>query len=91
MWRVDRSTFDSFIWSEPLHILQVVALHKTVRETLVFLTHLDHQQTEEVMIEKLGQQVHPAPGGQGWSRQVSITAPVCKLTSFANSLRLFIR
>jgi hypothetical protein len=47
-----------------------VALHKTVRETLVFLTHLDHQQTEEVMIEKLGQQVHPAPGGQGWSRQV---------------------
>ena len=22
------------------------------------------------MIEKLGQQVHPAPGGQGWSRQV---------------------
>lgn len=59
-----------FISSELMQVLQVVALHKTVRETLVFLTHLDHQQTEEVMIEKLGQQVHPAPGGQGWSRQV---------------------
>uniref|UniRef100_A0A7S0M413 Exportin-1 n=1 Tax=Cryptomonas curvata TaxID=233186 RepID=A0A7S0M413_9CRYP len=54
---------------EHLKDVEVVALHKTVRETLVFLTHLDHQQTEEVMIEKLGQQVHPAPGGQGWSRQ----------------------
>ena len=38
-------------------LYQVVALHKTVRETLVYLTHLDHQQTEEVMIEKLGLQV----------------------------------
>ncbi|KAJ1472729.1 hypothetical protein T484DRAFT_1839153 [Baffinella frigidus] len=66
---------------EHLKDVEVVALHKTVRETLVYLTHLDHQQTEEVMIEKLGLQteevmieklglqVHPAPGGPGWSRQ----------------------
>ena len=27
------------------------------------------------MIEKLGQQVHPAPGGQGWSRQVPPPPP----------------
>mmetsp|Transcript_33911 Transcript_33911/g.66171 ORF Transcript_33911/g.66171 Transcript_33911/m.66171 type:complete len:1090 (+) Transcript_33911:310-3579(+) len=54
---------------EHLKDVEVVALHKTVRETLVYLTHLNHQQTEDVMIEKLGLQVHPAPGGQGWSRQ----------------------
>lgn len=54
---------------EHLKDVEVVALHKMVRETLVFLTHLDHQQTEEIMIEKLGQQVHPHQGGQGWSRQ----------------------
>eukprot|EP00960_Hanusia_phi_P076603 768584-Hanusia_phi.AAC.3 len=54
---------------EHLKDVEVVALHKTVRETLVYLTHLDHQQTEEIMIEKLGLQVHPAPGGPGWSRQ----------------------
>mmetsp|Transcript_2101 Transcript_2101/g.4795 ORF Transcript_2101/g.4795 Transcript_2101/m.4795 type:complete len:1086 (-) Transcript_2101:355-3612(-) len=54
---------------EHLKDVEVVALHKTVRETLVYLTHLDHQKTEEVMIEKLGLQVHPTPGGPGWSRQ----------------------
>ena len=54
---------------EHLKDVEVVALHKMVRETLVFLTHLDHQQTEEIMIEKLGLQVHPTPGGPGWSRQ----------------------
>ena len=54
---------------EHLKDVEVVALHKMVRETLVFLTHLDHQQTEEIMIEKLGLQVHPASGGPGWSRQ----------------------
>ena len=54
---------------EHLKDVEVVALHKMVRETLVFLTHLDHQQTEEIMIEKLGVQVQPQPGGPGWSRQ----------------------
>jgi hypothetical protein len=42
---------------EHLKDVEVVALHKTVRETLVYLTHLNHQQTEDVMIEKLGLQV----------------------------------
>jgi hypothetical protein len=35
----------------------VVALHKMMREALVFLTHLQHQQTEEMMIEMLAEQV----------------------------------
>jgi exportin-1 len=60
---------DGEVVKEHLKDVEVVALHKTVRETLVFLTHLNQQQTEDAIIEKLGLQVHPAPGGPGWSRQ----------------------
>ncbi|CAD5224178.1 unnamed protein product [Bursaphelenchus okinawaensis] len=35
-----------------------IVLYKTMRETLVFLTHLDYRDTENKMIEKLHQQVN---------------------------------
>ncbi|CAD5232029.1 unnamed protein product [Bursaphelenchus xylophilus] len=35
-----------------------IVLYKTMRETLVFLTHLDYRDTETKMIEKLQQQVN---------------------------------
>lgn len=34
-----------------------IALYKTMRETLVFLTHLDTENTERIMISKLGMQI----------------------------------
>jgi exportin-1 len=34
-----------------------IALYKTMRETLVFLTHLDTQNTEEIMLSKLARQI----------------------------------
>ncbi|VDN10872.1 unnamed protein product [Dibothriocephalus latus] len=38
-------------------------LYKTMRETLVYLTHLDHNDTEKIMLEKLQRQVD----GSEWS------------------------
>lgn len=35
-----------------------ITLYKTMRETLVFLTHLDSKDTEEKMTEKLSEQVN---------------------------------
>ena len=35
-----------------------MALYKTMRETLVYLTHLDYRDTENKMIEKLQNQVN---------------------------------
>lgn len=39
-----------------------IALYKTMRETLVYLTHLDYEDTENIMLEKLALQVD----GQEW-------------------------
>lgn len=55
---------------EHLKDVEVVALHKTVRETLVYLTHLNHQQTEEVMIEKLGLQVNVYMYWSAWKSKM---------------------
>lgn len=40
-----------------------INLYKNMRETLVYLTHLDYQDTERVMTEKLQNQVN----GSEWS------------------------
>ncbi|VDK31878.1 unnamed protein product [Taenia asiatica] len=39
-------------------------LYKTMRETLIYLTHLDHEDTERIMLQKLKCQVN----GTEWSR-----------------------
>lgn len=39
-------------------MLQVIAQYKTMRESLVYLTHLDCDDTESIMLEKLAKQVH---------------------------------
>ncbi|KAM3173818.1 Exportin-1 [Hymenolepis weldensis] len=39
-------------------------LYKSMRETLVYLTHLDHEDTEKIMLQKLKNQVN----GTEWSR-----------------------
>jgi hypothetical protein len=36
----------------------VIAQYKTMRESLVYLTHLDCDDTESIMLEKLAKQVH---------------------------------
>jgi exportin-1 len=40
-----------------------IQLYKSMRETLIYLTHLDYQDTEKIMLEKLEQQVN----GNEWS------------------------
>lgn len=42
-----------------------IALYKSIREVLVYLTHLDHEDTENIMSEKLARQVD----GSEWSWQ----------------------
>ena len=42
---------------------EVIAQYKTMREALVYLTHLDQDDTESIMLEKLAQQVD----GTEWS------------------------
>ena len=39
---------------------EVIAQYKTMREALVYLTHLDQDDTESIMLEKLAQQVREA-------------------------------
>ena len=39
----------------------MIAQYKTMREALVYLTHLDCDDTESIMLEKLAQQVSSAP------------------------------
>lgn len=41
----------------------LIAQYKTMRETLVYLSHLDHQNTEEQMLEKLRRQLN----GMEWA------------------------
>ncbi|KAL0480336.1 exportin [Acrasis kona] len=40
-----------------------IQLYKSMRETLIYLTHLDYQDTEKIMLDKLEQQVN----GREWS------------------------
>lgn len=44
---------------------EVIAQYKMMRETLVYLTHLDYDDTEQIMLEKLNAQVDPE--GREWS------------------------
>lgn len=37
-----------------------IVLYKSMREVLVYLTHLDVNDTEQIMTEKLSKQVRPA-------------------------------
>ena len=43
---------------------EVIAQYKTMREALVYLTHLDQDDTESVMLEKLAQQVRLSVWGR---------------------------
>ncbi|CAM9874232.1 unnamed protein product, partial [Sphacelaria rigidula] len=36
---------------------EAIAQYKTMRETLVYLTHLNNEDTETIMLEKLSKQV----------------------------------
>ena len=40
-----------------------ITLYKSMKETLVFLTHLDYEDTQNIMLEKLAAQVD----GSEWS------------------------
>ena len=44
---------------------EVIAQYKMMRETLVYLTHLDYDDTEQIMLEKLNAQVDPEGSGAG--------------------------
>ena len=46
----------------------VIAQYQTQRETLVYLTHLDHERTQNIMLQKLGQEVDTGPNAAqgGW-------------------------
>ena len=35
-----------------------INLYKSMRETLIFLTHLDYEDTQEIMLNKLAAQVY---------------------------------
>ena len=50
---------------EQLKDTDSINLYKTMRETLVYLTHLDHQDTEAIMTSKLSRQVDQSE----WSRK----------------------
>ena len=47
----------------PTRLADVLARYKTMHETLVYLSHLDHDDTEQQMLEKLRLQV---PTGAAW-------------------------
>lgn len=42
----------------------VLAQYKSMRETLIYLCHLDHEDTESQMLDKLRVQVRAWAGGQ---------------------------
>ena len=42
---------------ESLKDSDVITMYKTMRETLVYLTHLDYDDTETIMLDKLCRQV----------------------------------
>jgi len=45
---------------------EVIAQYKTMRETLVFLTHLNCEDTEAIMLDRLASQVAPASPDWSW-------------------------
>jgi exportin-1 len=51
------------IVKEYLKDVDSIQLYKSMRETLIYLTHLDYQDTDKIMLEKLEQQVN----GTEWS------------------------
>lgn len=46
-----------FFFSTHFQDTDSINLYKTMRETLVYLTHLDHKDTEQIMTQKLARQV----------------------------------
>jgi exportin-1 len=44
-----------------------IALYKTMRETLVYLTHIDYSDTEKIMLAKLSEQCSPDTNGFTWN------------------------
>jgi exportin-1 len=40
--------------------VDAIILYKTMRETLIYLTHLDPEDTQQIMLEKLNNQVRLA-------------------------------
>lgn len=42
-----------------------IALYKIMRETLIFLTHLDYEDTQNIMLRKLDAQVDGSEWGWG--------------------------
>jgi exportin-1 len=50
---------------ETMKDTDAIVLYKSMRETLIFLTHLDYEDTQNIMLEKLAAQVD----GSEWSWQ----------------------
>lgn len=53
-----------------------IALYKSMRETLVYLTHLDYHDTESIMTAKLQNQVNGSEWS--WKNLNSVSATVIK-------------
>lgn len=43
---------------ETIKDTDAITLYKSMRETLIFLTHLDYEDTQSIMLEKLAAQVY---------------------------------
>lgn len=57
---------------ESMKDTDVVARYKTMHETLVYLCHLDHEDTEAQMLEKLRVHVSPATPANFWKPVLAI-------------------
>ena len=56
----------------------VLTQYRTMRETLIYLSHLDHDDTEQQMVAKLRQQVCcPAPAALQAGNIPSVPKPAC--------------
>ena len=62
---------DGEIVRETLKDSENMALYKSMRETLVYLTHLNYEDTENIMLDKLSNQVN----GTEWSCGSVTTTP----------------
>lgn len=73
---------------ETMKDTDTLARYKTMHETLVYLSHLDHDDTENQMLEKLRLQVHPLstragmhasprarPCAPAWPHLISLASP----------------
>lgn len=46
-----------------------IALYNSMRETLIYLTHLDYEDTQQIMLQKLDAQVDVSPASEwSWGR-----------------------